>query len=130
MSDQVADVLDDAADWLETHRWIQDDLVIEHDKKVIGACSLGVLTQSVHPVSQRLTARDALARHLGIDTRGDNGWLARWNDAQGRTKQQVLDAFRAAAKQERMRPETPAPPGTPDPRGVGTELADDAPNSG
>jgi hypothetical protein len=104
MSDAIADVLDDAADWLETHIWIQGDLYMyqEDDGRLIGACSVGVLSNSSHPVLQRLGARDALAKQLDIVPEVHGGlWLADWNDVLGRTKQQVLDAFRAAGKRER-----------------------------
>jgi hypothetical protein len=126
MSDEIADVLDDAADLLERDGWIKNDL-----RSPLGRCSMGVLLESAAHVQYRLAARDALAEQLGIEpgTRG-RVWLADWNDAPERTKQQVLDAFRLAAKAERMPPETPAPPGTPDPRGVGTGLPGDAPKSG
>jgi hypothetical protein len=121
MSDQVADVLDDAADLLEREGWIQ------HASYSLdgGACSVGAVAAVVSrkhlPVVMEDAATNAVQDYL--DYRYDDADIVAWNDAPGRTKQQVLDAFRAAAKQERMRPETPAPPGTPDPRGVGVGLA-------
>jgi hypothetical protein len=118
MSDQVADVLDDAADRLEREGWIQGDLVTGD-----GFCALGALLQA-NTAKDRLDARDALGRVLGIAPALTPGtWLTGWNDDPSRTKQQVLDAFRAAAKQERMRPETPAPPRIPERDGAGTGLA-------
>jgi hypothetical protein len=111
MSDQVADVLDDAADLLERNGWapgIGDG----------GHCALGALYHVAGPSHRRENqlAVDALVAALGLE----RGYaVAVWNDDPGRTKQQVLDAFRAAAKQERMRPETPAPPRIPERDGAG-----------
>jgi hypothetical protein len=117
MSDQIADVLDDAADYLEPRRWGQAPPG-KHTPDS-GYCALGVLGvvgRGRH--LPKAAAIGALVRMLGLD----EGWdLALWNDAPGRTKQQVLDAFRGAAKAERMPPGTSAladPPvgwGGPDP---------------
>jgi hypothetical protein len=125
MSDQVADVLDDAADLLERGGWIQGAL---EDR---GAhCALGALVDVDLENQHRYLARAALAKQVGLNPDRAGNWLAAWNDDPLRTRQQVLDTFRAAAKQERMRTETPAPPRTPERDGVGTGLAGDAPNSG
>jgi hypothetical protein len=120
MSDQVADVLDDAADRLEREGWAPG-------VGGGGHCALGALYSVAGMTALRQRASRVLADSLGLPYRYR---IADWNDAPGRTKQEVLDAFRLAAKAERMRPETPAPPGTPDPCGVGTGLAGDAPMSG
>jgi hypothetical protein len=122
MSDQVADVLDDAADWLETHEWLQGRLSDPEGARVgltTAACALGSLHLAWCSWSQGSgnpaicsAAYDAFIEVIDADTAGD---ITDWNDEPGRTKQQVLDTFRAAAKQERMRPETPAPPRTPGP---------------
>jgi hypothetical protein len=113
MSDQVADVLDDAADWLERNGWSQG----------IGGgsnCALGALIHVAADLFENQLAVDALVAVLELPY----GFaVAQWNDDPARTKQQVLDAFRAAAKQERMDPETPAPPRTPERDGAGTGLA-------
>jgi hypothetical protein len=125
MSDQVADVLDDAADLLERGGWIRGAL---EDR---GAhCALGALVVVDLENQHRYLARAALAKQVGLNPDRAGNWLANWNDDPLRTRQEVLDAFRAAAKQERMRPETPAPPRTPERDGAGTELAGDAPTSG
>jgi hypothetical protein len=118
MSDQVADLLDDAADLIEYGGWIQGAL---EDR---GAhCALGALVDVDLENQHRYLARAALAKQVGLNPDRAGNWLANWNDDPLRTRQEVLDTFRAAAKAERMPPETPAPPGTPDPRGVGVGLA-------
>jgi hypothetical protein len=121
MSDQVADVLDDAADLLEREGWVQG-----HLQNQDGYCMEGALARvcpQTHTYGLFWDAMAVLSLHL-------YSVVDQWNDAPGRTKQQVLDELRFIAKRERMPPETPAPPGTPDPRGVGQELAGDAPMSG
>jgi hypothetical protein len=122
MSDQVADVLDDAADLLEREGWTQWAQVSPE-----GICAGHALRQASIPTYVLAhPARQSFTSHIGVGY-----WdLTAWNDAPERTKQQVLDAFRAAAKAERMPPETPAPPGTPDPCGAGVGLPGDAPMSG
>jgi hypothetical protein len=122
MSDQIADVLDDAADLLERAGWIQGKTGDPDGAR----CALGAIAGvTAYPDSSEIFVRSALRIEEAV-----GGSLALWNDAPERTKQQVLDTFRLAAKQERMRPETPAPPGTPAPRGVGKGLAGDAPMPG
>jgi len=116
MSDQVADVLDDAADLLEREGWIQGAATAPEGYCVEGAIE-AVTGQSVALVSPRDDASDAESALRRIVGRR----AYQWNDAPGRTKPEVLDAFRAAAKQERMHPGTSAladPPvgwGGPDP---------------
>jgi hypothetical protein len=122
MSDQVADVLDDAADLLEREGWIQGAL---EDR---GAhCALGALVDVDLENQYRYLARAALAKQVGLNPDRAGNWLANWNDDPLRTRQEVLDAFRAAANHDRMPRESPAPPAPPDPRAVGTRRAGDAP---
>jgi hypothetical protein len=92
--------LDDAADRIEQRGWVQG-----HTSSDEGLCLIYALGEAtrVNAPSKWRTVSDSLQRIVGLD-------LVDWNDAPGRTKQQVLDAFRAAAKQERMHPETPAQP--------------------
>jgi hypothetical protein len=120
MSDQVADVLDDAADLLERDGWIQG-----HETGPGGVCAMtAIAAASVDHImvgrSIAAATEDAL---MGAVPGWENASVPAWNDDPGRTKQQVLDAFRAAAKQERMRPETPAPPRTAERDGAGAGLA-------
>jgi Fe-S-cluster formation regulator IscX/YfhJ len=104
MSDQVADVLDDAADLIERGGWIQNALY-DHAG---GFCSVGALYEICPTDFPRWRTYAALRSVIGGRS------LAEWNNDPSRTKQQVLDAFRAAAKQERMHLESsrllPGPP--------------------
>jgi hypothetical protein len=120
MSDQVADVLDDAADLLERGGWIQEAL---YDSEG-GFCSVGALYEVCEDPLVRNAAYGALFPLNGRRS------VADWNNDPSRTMQEVLDAFRAAAKAERMRPETPASSRIPERDGAGTGLAGDAPTSG
>jgi hypothetical protein len=97
MSDQVADVLDDAADLLECGGWIQEAL---YDSEG-GFCSVGALYEVCEDPLVRNAAYGALFPLNGRRS------VADWNNDPLRTKQQVLDAFRTAAKVERMCPDPP-----------------------
>jgi hypothetical protein len=93
---EVADLLDGAADIIERDGWCQKAL--ERDGAV---CALGALNKaalgdaygllSSHP--NGLLAFGALFRRVGM--------LHLWNNEPERTKQEVLDEFRKAAKHER-----------------------------
>lgn len=100
-TERNADVLDAAADYIERHGWCHRDAV-GPDGNV---CALTALIM-VAPrradgsaVSVGAPFR-ALTVAAGLPTSGD---IVGWNDADGRTEQQVLDVFRKAAKQERQR---------------------------
>jgi hypothetical protein len=84
---EVADVLDGAADIIERDGWCQGAL--ERDGAV---CAIGALTMAMRPTVARDRAFAALARRLGGDS------VARWNDAPERTKQEVLDLFRTSGR--------------------------------
>lgn len=93
--EKIADVLDDAADYIEANGWCQKHL----ESPTGEVCASGAI-RAVEPGAAWGDGYDALALFLGLDN-----WLVssipRWNDAPGRTEQEVLDAFRAAAKQQR-----------------------------
>jgi hypothetical protein len=106
MSEQVADLLDDAADLLERDGWIVGAMFVAG----MGRCALGAIDRRDYTTGLRFKARDALRRVIGADMEQDYclsqvvraRQVAKWNDTPGRTKQQVLDALRLAAKRERM----------------------------
>jgi hypothetical protein len=123
MSDQVADVLDDAADLIERGGLVKEAL---YDGE--GAfCSVGALYEVCSTPSLRMDAYTAIYSFTGGCS------VADWNNAPERTKQQVLDTFRLAAKRERM-PPIDSGGGGPDPRvappAAGLGLPGDAPMSG
>jgi hypothetical protein len=97
----VADVLDDAADLIEKRGLWQ----ASKPGTATGDCVvLAVAEAALEDVPLAMNAQDALAQLVGLaDERGHcHGQdLIRWNDDPARTKQEVLDAFRAAAKAER-----------------------------
>ncbi len=80
--------LNDAADCIERRGWIQRRLSDEH-----GVCALAALVFSGHYDCQE--AREKLKIHIS-----GKPWLslADWNDAPGRTKEEVIAAFRNAAR--------------------------------
>lgn len=115
MSYETADILDGAADVIERDGWHQGDYGApgKQDQQPIEGqpvCALGAIR-----VARRLDVRwsaaaaawfggiddhpavEALAQTTGIKV----GGVHKWNDAPERTKQEVLDALRLAAKNER-----------------------------
>lgn len=106
MSEQTADVLDSAADYIERYGWHQGYYGPGHPVKpeqAVGrpACATGAIAHAERrPIwgSDFIDAEEALAETLEIP------WFAipEWNDHPRRTEQEVLDAFRLAAKRERM----------------------------
>jgi hypothetical protein len=110
-----SEILNSAADLLEQHDWLQHRLAINRDGGIVqptdptacGFCLLGAIfhfTDEVadwpripHPNGQ--SAKDAVSRVLGLEP-DRNGMLSEYNDAPGRTKQQVIEILREAARQE------------------------------
>lgn len=90
MSEEVADVLDSAANWLDKHDWVQGVLFSGENS----ACMVGATFLVEKDATRRVLAQERLGNYL-VST------PAIWNDQPGRTKQEVLDALRGAAKQER-----------------------------
>ena len=91
--EEIADVLDGAADVIERDGWFRlgDEPTRDGDG---GACVFVALDRAG---DRDLRGYLALSRSLGLDT----VLTTAWNDAPERTKQEVLDALRLAAKSER-----------------------------
>lgn len=103
---EVADVLDGAADVIERDGWHQGDFYPGHQGYVwdgggegLPKCArAAVYAAGAVGICQHEAAMRALAAAAGRDL----WWtIATWNDAPERTEQEVLDAFRKAAKHER-----------------------------
>lgn len=94
MSDQIADVIDATADAIETYGWIQG----RFGSTEKGFCVLGALKFVVFVLEEDYLLHDraqvAIQGHIGMH-------VPPWNDADGRTQQQVLDELRLIAKEER-----------------------------
>ena len=94
--EQLADLVDDAADLIETDGWIQD---AEHTD--LGYCMIGALRRAsgfhIHMdgFSHFSSACEAIMNRMRIND------IATWNDHDGRTKQEVLDNMRLVAKELR-----------------------------
>lgn len=89
--ESVSDVLDDAADYIEQHGWCQESM------DGTSRCLSMAMSEVAPSDALWKSAFEAVERAVGI--RGVS--LICWNDHPGRTKQEVLDALRAAAKAER-----------------------------
>lgn len=96
---EAADVLDDAADHIERHGWWGGG---EYEPKT--ACAVLAISEVTKGGMTHLETCRSLAASLSLKIGEDDYGVAElvfWNDAPERTKQEVLDAFRAAAKAER-----------------------------
>jgi hypothetical protein len=136
MSDQVADHIDDAVDLMEKEGRTRGLAYVPGQ----GYCSTAALLKVkgldpravFSPVSYHMPERRAIEARLP-DMGMSPPALWCFNDRTA-DDQVVFDLMRRTAKELRIaedaNPETPAPPGTPDPRGVGQELPGDAPMSG
>lgn len=83
----VKNVLKKATDRVR-RGWLQDAL---HDYRG-NVCALGAIECSTRSYDLRQDAEIALRRVIGYP------FIDRWNDARGRTKDQVVEAFRKAIK--------------------------------
>jgi hypothetical protein len=105
--DQLADILDQSADWFLTHRWTQKNPGDGHDAGcMVTSVSLAAMNRSrtiPHEgeevrVGWSHDALLAVQRHLGkrkVET------LPAWNDEKGRTVDDVIEALRMTAKKVR-----------------------------
>ena len=107
----IADTLRRAADIIDTHGWVQGEMVSNEGVCAMGAILLGSgewdLCHMPYCDRPALVRRDGEWRALGQPEReacqaaSDHlgGSLPIWNDEAGRTKEQVVVLLRAAADQ-------------------------------
>ena len=100
--DNVGMVLLEAADYIEWHGWCQDRV----ESPGGAVCALGAICHATNDlVAQRLLAFSPpnilarLKKVIGV-ARLDESWhdIQNWNDAPGRTKEEVVAALRGAAR--------------------------------
>lgn len=95
----VSEVLETAADIIEKEGWIQNGF--GHSR--LGYCAVGAIARAegfdFPTFAFEEPSEKALRSYLGVE------WVPSWNDDPARTKQEVLDALRGAAKQERIKEE-------------------------
>ncbi len=104
LRDEVADIVESAADLLERAGWIQDEDHIQG----MGYCMVGALRQCLtehytrcedqYPAPIWENVIGEVRAHMGTGTPAQ---IAAWNDEYGRTKQEVLDKLRSIAKEIR-----------------------------
>jgi len=104
VSNETADVLDEAANIIERNGWTQGDYHRPDGSKSPRDCpvdttgalnlALGADTPS-HDIRPDSPAEVALMRYLGIE------YVPGWNDEEGRTVEEVIAALRGAAAAER-----------------------------
>lgn len=92
MRAEAAALLEDAADLLEQGGWIKNAYQTSEGYCVVGAIAAAAVSYPLTPTAIHVIARSALGDATGVGT-------MMWNDAPERTKQEVLDALRGAAKE-------------------------------
>jgi len=92
--DEVGKILLEAADYIEQHGWCQK----VYQNGLGNACIMGALLRVARTTSGDGKIMSRLRKYLGVTS------LENWNDASGRTKEQVVAALRGAA-----RPRLPTP---------------------
>ena len=102
------EILMKAAQWLEDNEWCQEaeaygpdcfpydvEILRSEGAEPVACCAVGALKLAAGGHSMVLERTGAvLARHLGL--RGST--IPEWNDKPGRTKEEVIQAMREAAK--------------------------------
>lgn len=106
MNERLADVLDRAADYLEKHGWIQGQLrgyasPSYPNSDPVGVCATGAIEAVAELELDRVHARQELVSYLVTHELWPHHHVPHWNDMTSRTKQEVLDAVRACAKELR-----------------------------
>lgn len=81
----------DAADCIEKHGWVQGQ--IGHPQ--VGFCLSGAIIEVSHDRDMQKAA-DAVKAHLRCPPSDHFGPVVKWNDAPGRTKEEVVAALRAS----------------------------------
>jgi hypothetical protein len=104
-AEEVATVLEDAADYIDVHGWCQRRAVDVSGR----VCLVGAITRAaIAGQGQRSfgvsgPAMGAVAAYLALHRDFWRGveWLPPWNDTRGRTQDEVTDTLRRAAKEVR-----------------------------
>jgi hypothetical protein len=97
----ISERLEDAADYIEVHGHCKGAL----ENSDGNVCALGAIDRVAPAVGLFTDVRHAFRQFLGSDRLVDFFSIAAWNNAPERTPQEVIDAFRGAAKHERMKEE-------------------------
>lgn len=104
------------------HRNAAGDQIIFGSQPAVSSCSLGHLDRGVHiadPFDEDIhlysRAYRVLAKVLGwdTDTSGASNFVAGWNDAKGRTYEEIIDLFDKAILLAAAELEAPVEPSTP-----------------
>ncbi len=106
MLDEVGQVMWKAADYLETHRWGQEDFVLANGAVCLMGALIKVESGEVHSANKEnydpeytcpiaKMAMDRIANHLHVQGMGN---VFEWNDDDNRKKSEVIAVLRKAAK--------------------------------
>jgi hypothetical protein len=93
----TAKTLRDAADYVSEHGWTQNEMQDDEGR----VCAMGAIRETTAMYSlDGMNALQAMVKSLGLD-RNRSGFLhpvAMWNDAKGRSAEDVILAFKRAAE--------------------------------
>lgn len=106
-----SDVIENTADYIEEHGWTQRHMIDSEGKVcILGGFCLGVTniftsntTEAVHAAKYAVAIAVWDAWRPGARCHATtSGVISSWNDAEGRTEQEVLDILRKTAKEQRI----------------------------
>ena len=108
VADDAADVLEKAADLAETEEieWCRGEMFRVGEGEKQQACAVGLiriaarnlgLTLSIHTPNQRAW-RATVCAERALAVQIENRSVPIWNDHPGRTKEEVIDTMKSAAK--------------------------------
>lgn len=89
-SEQVRQDAAKAAAYIREHGWIQGDYFVSKTDQTGACCALGAIRTTLEEANDECLLAQAFAQEVGLpQTYG----IHRWNDAPGRTKEEVLAVF-------------------------------------
>lgn len=94
----IANTLDKAADLIDQHGWFQVGGDPSHRFCALVAIRAAAPQLTPHQIALREAACVALARYVELDIDRIQSGIIRWNDAPGRTQEEVTAALRGAAE--------------------------------
>lgn len=105
---EKATIIENAAEWLEQHEWIQKEYYRYDDDtdEVVGACMSGVLSLAIEEANYNYIDHDFVKEEVSADLPliGNHVHyysIPGYNDTCGRSKQEVIDQLMVTAKRLR-----------------------------
>jgi hypothetical protein len=107
MNEEVAAVLEQAADLIENVGHCKGSSSTHHGTEITAYCALGALNRAIAQANSRVALYAPARRAMLVEIWGNplrsSEDIARWNDKPERTAAEVIDTLRRAAKELRNR---------------------------